>query len=97
MNSAFTPFLCAAGFLLIGYPISYLFWRWIIQKGWISLRFVALCLSILIIFTGIIIWMGTQDDSILFLAAFFVIAGNFVILTIPKTNPSLMKLLRIKW
>lgn len=90
-------FICAAGFLLIGYPVGFLFWRWIIHKGWLSLRLVALCLTLVIVFIGINIWIITRDDLILLLVVVLIFVGNAVILTIPKTNPSLMKLLRIKW
>ena len=97
MESAFVPFICAAGFLLLGYPISFLFWRWIIQKGWLSLRLVALCLSLGLGVIGTTIWLSTRDDTILIFIGIFILVGNLVILTMPRTSPSLMKLLRIKW
>src|SRR5690349_10224193 len=97
MESALMPCICAAGLILLGYPVGFLFWYWIIRKGWLSVRLFALCLTLTLLFVGLSLWIATGDKIIFWFTVVLILASNLVILTMPRTNPSLMKLLRMKW
>lgn len=96
MQSNYIPFLCAAGLVISIIPLSMLAY-WLTKKGWMSVRLIALALFLMISSIGIVLWFFARDERILFLMLGLAILGGLSVLSWPITNPSLMKLLKIKW
>ena len=96
MPTNYLPFLCGAGLIISIIPLSMMIF-WLIRKGWMSLRLIAVFVTIGIAAVGIVFWFFTQDNQILWLMVGLGVLAGLSVLSIKITNPSLMKLLKIKW
>jgi hypothetical protein len=84
------------GLLFLIIPIS-LFSYWIRMKGWLSVRLIAFLMFLLSSGIGTGFWWFSDIHEIFIISIVIGIIGSLIILSIPRTNPSLMKILRLKW
>ena len=90
MPTNYLPFLCGAGLIISIIPLSMMIF-WLIRKGWMSLRLIAVFVAIGIAAVGIVFWFFTQDNQILWLMVGLGVLAGLSVLSIKITNPSLNK------
>jgi hypothetical protein len=96
MQTNYLPFICGAGLIISIIPLSIVMF-WLTKKGWMSLRLLAVLVTVGIAAVGIVFWFFTQDNQILWLMVGLGVLAGLSVLSMRITNPSLMKLLKIKW
>ena len=96
MEPSYLPFLFGVGFLISIVLLSMLFY-WLIKKGWLTLRLLALVIFLLISMIGVLFWFYVQDKQILYAMLGLGVLSGLSVLSWPVISPRLVKLLNLKW
>lgn len=96
MQSNYLPILCGAGLVILVVPLSILA-MWLTKKGWMSVRLIAISVFLTISPIGIGFWFFMKDGSLALAMLGLALLASLSVLSMPVTNPSLMKLLKLKW
>jgi hypothetical protein len=96
MDSTSLLIICAGTLIVMIIPVSVVAY-FIIKRGWLSIRLLAIVIFSLFTIVGLGFWLLTGTKQIFTILFLMAIIGSLIILVLPRTNPSLLKLLNIKW
>ncbi len=97
MKSAYSAFLCAGAVFVAATLFFGLGWLLAIRKGWASLRFLTLLLLLSYVAIGLVIWPATHESWAIWAVALMGPVNTAVLLSLHRTNPKLMKSLKLRW
>lgn len=96
-NSFIIPFLAVLGLGIIYAVLFVAFWVWATNKGWASVRLLSICMGLIILSLGIILWLMTKENWLISGTFWVALIGSLSILLWPITAKDVVKKMKLKW
>lgn len=97
MLSSYAPWICVGVPFCVAWPTLVVVWYWLFRTGRASVRLLAGSLGVGIAAFGGALWIWLQESWVAYITAFFALCAVVAVLSLRRTNPELLRRLKLRW